>query len=254
MTFDFNRLLADAARELAGEPSVVTTLEHVVSLCAEAVGSCELASISVLEDGELHSLATSDESLLVVDQLQRAFGEGPCYEALRSHEASVSGDLGADPRWPSWGERAVAEAGVRSLLSYCLFSRDGSAGTLTLYGTRSDAFDHEDLLEGQVLAAHAAVALATHYKERQLQGALERRTVIGQATGILIERFGLSPDQAFAVMRRVSQHHNVKLHVIAQHLVETGVLLDTFRHGEESEDDDASAGAVPRTDIEPVEG
>lgn len=235
MDFDFNRLLADAAHELAGEPTVVTTLDHLVSLCTEAVRSCDGASISVLDSGQIRTLAASSDSLVEVDRLQQELGQGPCCDAVRSlavrsHADRVAGDLVADRRWPEWGPRANAVAGVRSLLSYRLFSSEDSAGTLTLYAAETDAFGHEDLLEGQVLAAHASVALATDHKERQLQDALERRTVIGQATGILIERFGLTPDQAFAAMRRVSQQHNVKLHAIAQHLVDTGVLLDSFRH------------------------
>ena len=227
MDYDFNRLLADAARELAREPSVATTLDHVVELCTEAVAGCDAAAISVVEDGRIRTLAATDSVLLTLDRLQVELGEGPCFEALRSHEAAVSNDLPSDSRWPAWSTRAVDEADVRSVMSFGLFSRDESAGALMLYSHSDDGFDHEDLLEAQVLAAHASVALATQLQERQLHQALETRTVIGQATGILIERFGLTPDQAFAVMRRVSQHHNMKLHTLAEHLVQTGVLLDS---------------------------
>lgn len=226
MDYDFNRLLADAARELAPQPSVVTTLERLVALCTESVAGCHHAAITVAEDGEIRTLAATDPSLLTLDLLQVELGEGPCLEALTKNEAVVCQDLRHDQRWPAWSARAVADADLRSLMSFCLFSSGGSAGTLILYSRSDTGFDHDDLLEAQVMAAHASVALATQFKEQQLHQALETRTVIGQATGILIERFGLTADQAFAVMRRVSQHHNIKLHVLAEHLVETGVLLD----------------------------
>jgi ANTAR domain/GAF domain len=226
MDYDFNRLMADAARELAREPSVVTTLERVVELCTDDVAGCDAAAISVVEGGVIRTLAATDPVLFTLDQLQVELAEGPCIEARRSHEAAVSNDLTSDSRWPEWSGRAVDESGLRSLMSFGLFSSGDSAGALILYSRSVDGFDHEDLLEAQVLAAHASVALATQLKERQLHQALETRTVIGQATGILIERFGLTPDQAFAVMRRVSQHHNIKLHALADHLVQTGVLLD----------------------------
>jgi GAF domain-containing protein len=226
MDYDFNRLLADAARELAQEPSVVTTLEHLVQLCTDEVPGCDHACISVAEAGEIRTLAATDEALASLDRLQATLGEGPCLDTLQSPEAVVSNDLGHDQRWPSWSPRVVEEAGLRSLMSFCVFSSGESAGALILYSRKDDGFDHEDLLEAQVLAAQAAVALATTLKERQLHQALQTRTVIGQATGILIERFGLAPDGAFAVMRRVSQNHNIKLHVLAEHLVETGILLD----------------------------
>ena len=233
MDYDFNRLLADAARELGKEPSVVTTLERAVELCTDVVPGCAHAAIAVVEAGEIRTLACTDPGLPALDHLQAELGEGPCLETLRNREAVVVGDLAADDRWPSWGPRVVQEAGLCSLMSFSLFTSGDSAGALILYAREADGFDHEALLEAQVCAAHASVALATQFKERQLHQALETRTVIGQATGILIERFGLTPDQAFAVMRRVSQHHNIKLYVLAEHLVQTGVLLDPWAAGED---------------------
>lgn len=226
MDNDFNRLLADAARELAQEPSVVTTLEHVAELCTATVTGCDAAAISVAESGAVRTLAATDPSLLALDRLQVELAEGPCFEASRSREAVLIDDLARDRRWPRWSDCVVKDASMCSLMSFSLFASGEAAGALILYSRRAGGFDHDDLLEGQVLAAQASVALATNLKERQLHQALETRTVIGQATGILIERFGLSPDQAFSVMRRVSQHHNIKLHVLAENLVQTGVLLD----------------------------
>lgn len=226
MDIDFNRLLADAVRELAEEPSIVTTLERVVDLCTETMQACTAACVTVVQEGEIRTLAATDAALVVVDQLQTTLGRGPVHSAPDRQEPVVVADLGADARWPDWGRRVVADAGLRSLLGLRLFTSDGSAGMLNLYSSAAGAFDQEDVLEGQVLAAHASVALATTLKERQLHQALQHRTVIGQATGILIERFGLTPDQAFAVMRRVSQHHNIKVHTLAEHLVRTGELLD----------------------------
>lgn len=225
MDYDFNRLLSDAARDLAGQPLETTTLEHVVALGTETVPACDHASITLIEGGAVRTLASTDPALLsAIDAWQQEAGEGPAYDALHRHETALTGDLAHEPRWPRWGARVAAEAGLASLLSFHLFASEASAGTLNLYSTQGDAFDHEDLLEGQVLAAQVSVALATSLKERQLHEALQRRTVIGQATGILIERFGLAPDQAFAVMRRVSQQQNLKVHALAEHLVQTGVL------------------------------
>jgi hypothetical protein len=117
---------------------------------------------------------------------------------------------------------------MHSVLSYRLTTHGDVLGALNMYAAAEAAFDHEDVFEGEVLAAHTSVVLAAALKEEQLTRALESRTVIGQATGRLIERFGLNADQAFAVMRRVSQNHNIKLHALAHHLVETGVLLDPW--------------------------
>jgi len=262
MDFDYNRLLADAARELAQEPSIHTTMEHVVALCVDSVPGCDQAAVSVADGGDIRTLAATDDSLVVMDQLQLTLREGPTIDVLRTlshHEPVVCPRLADGDRWPRWSRRVVEEAGQASLLSFCLFASEGSSGTLVLYSRSENGFDQEDLLEGQALAGHASVALAAELKEHQLSQALETRTVIGQATGILIERFGVTPDQAFAVMRRVSQNHNVKLHVLAQDLVNTGVLLDPSRpdrpgrqHAPGRTDVVApSDGAAQRTQSEP---
>jgi AmiR/NasT family two-component response regulator len=75
-----------------------------------------------------------------------------------------------------------------------------------------------------VVAAHASVALARIRSERDLWRAIDSRHLIGQAQGILMERFKLSPERAFSVLRRHSQQHNIKLHQVAGELISTGKL------------------------------
>ncbi len=75
-----------------------------------------------------------------------------------------------------------------------------------------------------MIAAHASVVLAYARAEKNLWQAIDSRNLIGQAQGILIERYGLTPSSAFAVLRRYSQDHNMKLAVVAEELVSTGAL------------------------------
>jgi hypothetical protein len=229
MRDDINQLLADAARDLAEEPTFVTTLERTVELCTQAVEHCEVAGVALVESHEIRTLAATGPALRRVDELQLRLREGPCYGALRKHETLVSDDLSVDPRWPRWGPGVVDELGLRSAVSLRLFATRDVPCALSLYAASERAFGPDAVVRAQALAAQASVGLAATFKESQLHRALETRTVIGQATGILIERFGLTPDQAFALMRRVSQNLNIKVHALAEHLVETGVLLDRGR-------------------------
>src|SRR3954447_3819456 len=226
MDFDFNRLLADAARDLAEEPSTLTSLERAVALCADVVEHCDMAGVSVIEGGAIRTMAATDDVVRKVDQLQLELREGPCFSALQQEESIYSSDLAREERWPTWGPRTALGLGLHSALSLRLLAPDKATGALTPYAARTDAFGPDDLVEAESHAVQATVALAASFKESQFNQALETRTVIGQATGMLIERFGVTPEQAFAMMRRVSQHHNVKLRALAEHLVETGVLLD----------------------------
>jgi GAF domain-containing protein len=137
------------------------------------------------------------------------------------HETVHSPNLAEDPRWPHWGPRVTQEVGVGSILSYRLFTTKDTLGALNLYSHKTNAFDSDDILNGQALAAHVAVALSASQHVEHLELAIATRTVIGQAEGILMERFDIPADKAFAVLRRVSQRRNVKLNRVAEELVRT---------------------------------
>jgi hypothetical protein len=136
-----------------------------------------------------------------------------------------SNDLTAEQRWPAWSTRVVEELGLRSVVSYPLFAAGDALGTLSLYSREPSAFSDEVIsTEGSAFAAHVAVALAASQHIENLEVAVASRTVIGQATGIIMERFNLAPDLAFGVLTRLSSQSNRKVHQIATELVRTGVL------------------------------
>jgi ANTAR domain len=142
--------------------------------------------------------------------------------------ATIDGcDSADDRRWPEFGREATAR-GIRSMLACPLFV-DGTPGALNLYARYPLAFGVIDRAKAVLLAGLAAVAFSAalnHEEEKRqssnLHAALATRELIGQAQGILIERERVTPDQAFDILRRASQHLNLKLRDVAQSLVETG--------------------------------
>lgn len=218
---EFNRQLAEAAREMASEGSKRDTLEKAVQMSTEIIEACELAGISVVHPEGIETPTATHEELRRIDQWQYEIGEGPCLEALRQEDVITSGDLANDDRWPKWGQQIARELGVQSSLSYRLFTTGRSLGALNLFSRRTNAFTDEDVLDGLALAAHVAVALAAAMKEDQLLHALRTRTTIGQAQGILMERFDIDADHAFDVLRRVSSQSNRKLREVAAELVQS---------------------------------
>jgi transcriptional regulator with GAF, ATPase, and Fis domain len=221
---EFNRQLADSARHMAQEHGTRSTLDRAVEMATGMITNCELAGVSVVRRDGIATPVASSEDLRRIDELQYKLEEGPCLDALRHEDVVTAGDLARDPRWPTWGPHIAGELDVHSSMSFRLFITRDTLGALNLYSSKTHAFDHEDLLDGLILSAHAAVALAATLEEDQLRRALESRRTIGEATGILRERFGLSSDQAFGVLRRMSSTHNMKLYRVAQDLVETGRL------------------------------
>ena len=97
---------------------------------------------------------------------------------------------------------------------------------MTLYGRDPCAFGPPDIERAQILGAHVSVVAAHSRMEQNLWKAIDGRNRIGQAQGILMERYQLTPEQSFALLRRYSQALNVKLAILAQQLIETGVLAD----------------------------
>lgn len=217
----FTRHLVEAARSLQGQPGMQETLDRAVMIATEIIAGCDLAGISIVHSDRIETAAGSDESLRRMDELQFELGEGPCLNAVKDHETAHSPDLSKDERWPIWGPRVVGEIGVASNVSYRLFTTRDTLGALNLYSRKIEAFDTEDIYNGLALAAHVAVAMAGATNADHLERAITNRTVIGQAEGILMERFNMSADQAFALLRRVSQDHNIKLNRVAEELVQT---------------------------------
>lgn len=217
----FAEQLAEAARSMQGWSSTQLTLEEVVRVASEIIHGCDLVGISIVHSGGIDTQAGSGETLNRIDELQFALKEGPCFDALRMHEVVHSRDLANDERWPRWGPLVAKEVGAASIVSYRLYTTRDTLGAMNLYSLKPDAFDDDDINNGQALATHVGVALAASQNAANLQTAISTRTLIGRAEGILMERFGMPPDQAFAVLRRVSQRRNVKLNRVAEELVRT---------------------------------
>jgi AmiR/NasT family two-component response regulator len=115
----------------------------------------------------------------------------------------------------------AAELNVRSMLCLRLFTSTELVGALNLYSKEIDAFDEDDAYTGTYLAAQIAVAIAEERQTESLRISALNRTIIGQAQGILMERYNIDPEKAFNVLRRVSQDNNIKLIRVADELVRT---------------------------------
>lgn len=225
MDHSFQRLLADAVRDLDRQVDPPHTLQRLVEITPEFFGACDHVGVSLVERDTITTPVASDEQLRRLDEEHYALGEGPCYEAIREHATIVVDDLASDPRWPGWGRAMEQALGIRSSLSFRLFTRpDRTWGALNVYSHTPGAFTDDDVANGHVIAAMSAVVLARSINDEQLAAAVETRTVIGQAVGIVMERYGLDESTAFGVLRRLSSHSNVKLRDVAGQVVATREL------------------------------
>ena len=194
---------------------------HVLDMAVTS-GPAEQASITVRSGRAVESIAYSSDLILRADQLQYELSEGPCLDAVWTDGVFVIPDLRADGRWPRWSP-AAAELGVGSSVSVHLFT-DTALGSLNLYSLHPRDYDHADLEDAKVIGGHASVVLAYALTEQNLWQAIDTRNLIGQAQGILMQKYEINADRAFSVLRRYSQHHNLKLAAVAEHLTRTRTL------------------------------
>ncbi|MCW2839604.1 MAG: hypothetical protein JWR55_1087 [Aeromicrobium sp.] len=218
---DLTRLLA----RITDTPSLQASVDQIVAFAATSFET-RYAGVTLIRERKqrFETVGTTDPLVLVADELQDELGEGPCVDAAAASRTIVSNDIAGDARWPSWGPQ-VARLGLGSTLSSQLRAGHRRIGALTIYREPERRFTGEDLEMAQVLAGHAAIALRFAEQIEGLRIALGSRTMIGQAQGVLMERYDVDPGRAFAILRRLSQDANVRLVEIARRVVEEDTTI-----------------------------
>ncbi|WP_066902791.1 GAF and ANTAR domain-containing protein [Mycolicibacterium houstonense] len=213
--------MAELARAVASPRSVNDILSDVTATVTELVPGADTAGVLLIGDGgKFESLAGTSSLPHELDELQMTLQEGPCMQAALEDVVVRTDDFREESRWPSYSKVAV-DMGVLSGLSFKLYTDDRTAGALNLFGFRPKVWDAESETIGTVLAAHAAAALLAGRHSEQLTSALSTRDRIGQAKGIIMERYQIDDVQAFELLRRLSQDSNTKLIDVAQQVIET---------------------------------
>ncbi|BBY49613.1 transcriptional regulator [Mycolicibacterium arabiense] len=198
-----------------------TILGDLVATARSGVPAAGDVGITVASKrGDVRTLAATGPVAKVLDEIQRRHQEGPCVTAAWANHMVRVDDLGTDTRWPAYAKDASAQTSVRSILAFQLFADNQTMGALNFYADQPGAFDDEDVETGLLYATHTALAWNLVRRDEQYRGALASRDVIGQAKGILMERFSVDAVQAFDLLRRLSQQSNKPLVDIAHRVVE----------------------------------
>ena len=176
------------------------------------VAGSQYAGITLAERSKsVTNVAATHQYPIVLDEIQNRYGEGPCVEAAWRHHVMHVEDLGAEGRWPRYRRYALEQTPIRSILSYELFVDRDSMAALNFYADSPHAFPDDSLELGAVYAAHVALAWSMFRRQDQFRSALASRDMIGQAKGIVMERFNLDAVEAFELLTRLSQQSNTRL-------------------------------------------
>ena len=214
------RSAADDMRSRNSLRDLDVTLADLVAKAVETVPSADAGGITVTQDARIDSRYHTADAIGELDELQSRLDEGPCITAAEDPPASgviLADDLAGEDadRWPQYA-RAAVEAGYRSMCSTQLSSgSQGLRAALNLYSAEPRAFDTESQLVAALFGLQAGVLLYGSENAAQLQRAIDSRDVIGQAKGILMERFGVEDSEAFQMLVKSSQNTNLKLVKVA---------------------------------------
>ncbi|WP_432876838.1 GAF and ANTAR domain-containing protein [Kribbella sp. CA-245084] len=194
------------------------TLARITAAAVEVLPETDYASITILHvDGRLETVAPTDDLLWGVDAAQYELREGPCYQAAADSVHILAPYLDGDERFPRYAATAVS-AGLAAQAGILLYDAPKSRGALNLYSRTAGAFSDLGAL-GDLFRHQAAIAIDYAQEIGNLREAVRTRDLIGTAVGIVMERYKLSDERAFAFLTRLSQNGNVKLRTLAERLI-----------------------------------
>lgn len=217
------RRIADIVRGLHDRPETdsETVIAELAEHAAAEIPGAKYAGVTVTTNRKrIDTPAASHLYPVILDQIQQRHQEGPCLSSAWEKETFHIADLEADHRWPKYRKDALAETPIRSIMAFQLFIADRSMGALNVYAEEVNAFDERTEEVGLIFATHSAVAWNSARRDEQLQKALTSRDMIGQAKGMIMERYNIGALQAFEMLRKLSQDSNVALTRVAEELVE----------------------------------
>ncbi|MCW2817439.1 MAG: hypothetical protein JWR42_226 [Marmoricola sp.] len=168
--------------------------------------------------GQIDNLALTGNLARELGELQEWLREGPTFDAIGGDDTVVLNGSGADDRWPRY-TAAAAGLGLRAQMAVRLYRRTSTAATMTFASTSSLAFSPDTCAVAEVYAGHVGAVVSRAQSEDAWTTAVDSRQVIGQATGILMERHAIDADEAFSRLVKMSTTSNTKLREIARGMV-----------------------------------
>ena len=222
--------IAEMVHELHSRPDTdsETVIAELAEHAAVEVPGAQYAGVTVTRNAKhIDTPAATHKWPILLDEIQQRHREGPCLTAAWEEKTVHVADLTTDERFPLYARDALAETPIRSIMSFQLFIADRTMGALNVYSEEPHAFGPASRELGLIFAAHSSVAWNTARRDEQFRRALASRDTIGQAKGMIMERYGVDAVQAFSVLRKLSQDSNVALTDVAADLIAKAQASDS---------------------------
>ncbi|MFE9535653.1 ANTAR domain-containing protein [Streptomyces sp. NPDC006691] len=213
-------IFMEVADSLTDDFDVLDLLQRLSTRCVELLDVSAAGILLADPLGQLHVVAASDEHARLLELFALQHDQGPCVECYRSGNARTNIDLtspSAKASWPGFATRA-RDTGYVATHAIPLRLRDRNIGALNLFQKTSHRLGDSDIALAKALAGVATITILqqrtlerSHIERTQLQTALNSRILVEQVKGILAERWGTSPDQAFFAFRSYARSHHLRL-------------------------------------------
>jgi GAF domain-containing protein len=210
--------LADAAEKMNAPRLLDERLDAVMQTAVDTVPGFDHVSVSLSNSKRSETRAASSAKVHELDLIQYDAQEGPCVDAFTHRDLVTVHHLRHEQRWPAYIPKA-AEAGIMSQMAVPLTCVGPVRGSLNLYSTTREDIDPEAPGVALLFATHVTLALGWARTEAQLNEALSTRKLIGQALGIVMERYQIGDTRAFEFLVRVASTRDKKLKDVAHELV-----------------------------------
>ncbi|WP_326546988.1 GAF and ANTAR domain-containing protein [Mycolicibacterium sp. ND9-15] len=218
---DTHLRIAELVRGLYNRPDAETVIAELAEHAAVEIPGAQYAGITIIRKSKtVETPAATHLYPMLLDKIQQRHREGPCLTAAWDKKVVYVADLEIDDRFPGYRRDALAETPIRSIMAFQLFIEGETMGALNVYSEKPDVFGDESRSIGLVFAAHSSVAWNAARRDQQFRQALASRDIIGQAKGMIMERYGVDAVQAFDLLRKLSQDSNVPLIKVATEFVQ----------------------------------
>jgi GAF domain-containing protein len=212
------QLIADIQHRTSSDTGAL--LGELIEGAAGSVPGAQHAGITVTKPHRPSETAAATQHYpAVLHVVEDRCQQGPCLSAAAQQDRVRVDDLGTDERWPLYREEALRQTPIRSILSFGLFGDGNTTAALNFYAEPINAFDDGSVNLGMMFATHAALVWNMARRDQQFRTALVSRDIIGQAKGMLMERFHIDAAEAFKLLARLSQESNTRVAELSHHVV-----------------------------------
>jgi GAF domain-containing protein len=226
------RTLVELADNLVDDFDVVDVLAMLSDRCVDSLDVTAAGVMLASATGELQVVASSSETMRILELFELQADEGPCVDCFRQDKAIVNVELSAvGGRWPRFTPRALA-GGFHSVHALPMHLRGRTIGALNLFRTDEGPLDDADVLAAQSLADVATIAILQYRAavdaqvlNGQLNQALNSRIIIEQAKGRISQAADLDMDQAFQRLRSHARRHNLRLTDLCRSIADGSVTI-----------------------------